>query len=65
VRIDFAARMGVTYQPQRSTDFQVWADDGALLTIPVVNPPLDPLTNIVRPVLSNTNQMFHRVRVSY
>ena len=65
VRIDFTGRMGVTYQPQRSTDFQEWRDDGAPLAIPVTNPPLDPLTNIVRPVLSNTNQMFHRLKVSY
>jgi hypothetical protein len=65
VRLTFAARMGVRYQPQRSFNLQSWANDGAALTIPVVNPPVDPATNIVRTSLPGANQAFYRLQVTY
>ena len=65
VRLDFAARMGVTYQPQRSSDLQAWADDGPSLSIPVVNPFAVQTTNVVRTPLVGMNRAFYRLRVFY
>ena len=65
VRLNFTARMGVRYQPQRTFDLRSWANDGAALAIPVVNPPLDPATNVVLAPGPGANQAFYRLQVVY
>ena len=65
VRLDFAARMGVTYQPQRSFDLQTWANDGASLSIPVVYPPIGSATNVVRSPSLGANRAFYRLQAFY
>ena len=65
IRLNFAGRMGVSYQAQRSFNLQNWANDGPLLSIPVVNPPLDPASSIVVTPLPGANQVFYRLQVLY
>jgi len=65
LRLLFPARIGVSYQPQRSFDLRTWSNDGPPLRIPVVNPPVDPATSIVLTPLPGTNQTFYRLQVSY
>ena len=65
VRLEFGARMGVGYQLQRSFDLQTWVNDGDLLAAPVVNPAVEPLTNIVHRPLPGINQTYYRLQVVY
>ena len=65
IRLNFAGRMGVSYQPQRSFNLQNWVNEGPLLSIPVVNPPVDPASSIVVTPLPGANQAFYRLQVLY
>ena len=64
-RFSFNARMGISYQPQRSFNLTTWSNDGAAITIAVTNPPVDPATNYLRSPLFGTNQTFYRLKLLY
>ena len=64
-RFVFAARMGVSYQLERSVNLETWVNDGPVLSIPVVGPPDDPTVELIRPLPAETNRIFYRLDVSY
>jgi hypothetical protein len=65
LRIDFAGKAGIRYQPQRAFSLTAWGDVGSLMVIPVNNPPLDVTTNFTQTPPAGTNSAFYRVNVIY
>jgi hypothetical protein len=65
LRLNFLARMGVSYQLQRSFDLKAWANEGALMRTPVVNPPVDPPREIIVEPTAGVQQTFYRLQVLY
>ena len=64
-RLNFGARMGVSYQAQRSLDLQAWANEGGVIKTPVVNPPVDPMRELMVEPTPGTTQTFYRLQALY
>jgi hypothetical protein len=65
LHLDFTAKPGILYQPQRSSSLLTWTNDGPAITLAATNPPAGVAMNFVRAPLIGTNQTFYRLSVVY
>jgi hypothetical protein len=65
VRVDFAGKPGIRYQPQRSVDLAAWTNDGSEILIPTDSPVMEVATNVVRAVAPGANPIYYRLKLVY